>query len=184
MNKTNTFQKRNKVRNTNEMSGVDFKECQRILDATTRIADEIYEIKKAPENFINEYFEGIKGQVISRRDSLKRKIEKYSSSMIQEITEAQTMCRSLTNKINDISAQIKLSNSQLNDLVKSIGSIELSEKKCEELKLKSSVLQSKLMNILEEFKRSLIGEKEFKFIFDHTNIQRFVGSFVSEPWVN
>ena len=106
MNKTNTFQKRSKVRNTNEMSGVDFKECQRILDATTRIADEIYEIKKAPENFINEYFEGIKDQVISRRDSLKRKIKKYSSSMIQEINEAQTMCRSLTNKINDISIGI------------------------------------------------------------------------------
>lgn len=161
---------------------VNFKECQNILDKTTKIADEIYLIKQTPENYINQYFENIKQKVVTRRDNLKKKIEKYSNNLLQEISETQVICRSLTNKINDISSQIKLSKSQLNDLVTSIGLVELNEKKYEEIKVKSNVLQSKLSNVLEEFKRSLIGEKEYKFVFDEANIEHFVGSFISAPW--
>ena len=164
--------------NTLELTPV-YDECKKVIKEAQKDVAEIESesIDKDPENYIYEYFEDIKRQVDLRREDLKKKIDTYSDETIESINNTQMTCQKLAKKVNKLSKDFEDSKIKLNELIRQFDTFKISEQKFHEIKENITDLQSKLKEMLTEFKNSLINDKEYTFRFEDVQISNVFGKF-------
>jgi len=154
-----------------------YDECkQEINDAENNIQN-IENLDKDPENYIFDYFEELKRQVDLRREQLKLQLDNSSDEIIQSIESAKENCIKLSKETIKISTEIEKSKEELTELVGRFDTFEIDNEKFEEIRESLTVLNEDLTRKLEEFKESIIGDKNYILEFQEIDIKSLFGSF-------
>ena len=86
-------------------------------------------------------------------------------------------CQKLAKEVNKLSKDFDDSKIKLNELIRQFDTFKISEQKFHEIKENITDLQSKLKEMLTEFKNSLIKDKEYTFRFEDVQISNVLGKF-------
>lgn len=163
-----------------ELNALEFSEkfyaCKKEITDVISNADEINAVRSDPDNYIYEYFEDIKREVDKRREDLKLKIDVYSNEIITEINQIQASCYKLSHDVSRISTKIDVAKSELKRLVDKFDCFKFDDAKYESIM--AEVLKPVLTKLLQDYKRSLIADREYEFKFDQQMLfEQFFGSF-------
>ena len=119
----------------------------------------------------------MKRQVDLRREQLKLQLDNSSDEIIQSIESAKENCIKLSKETIKISTEIEKSKEELTELVGRFDTFEIDNEKFEEIRESLTVLNEDLTRKLEEFKDSIIGDKEYTFEFEEIDIKGLFGYF-------
>ncbi len=155
-----------------------FYACKKEIIETTSSVEMIDSVRSDPDNYIYEYFEDIKREVDKRRENLKHRIDIYSNEIITEINQCQESLRKLSRDINRITQSIDTSKADLKRLIGKFDTFELDDVKYESIMAELVVLKPEFKKLLQDYKRSLIGDKDYEFKFDQNMlVKQFFGCF-------
>ena len=112
-----------------------------------------------------------------RREQLKLQLDNSSDEIIQSIESAKENCIKLSKETIKISTEIEKSKEELTELVGRFDTFEIDNEKFEEIRESLTVLNEDLTRKLEEFKDSIIGDKEYTFEFEEIDIKGLFGYF-------
>lgn len=164
-----------------------FDECKKALEEARASAAKIESLEKNSENDINEYFANIVKQVDLRREMLKVKIDNHSDEIINSINKTQLNCIKHAKEINKFSKDIGASKTELNELAKSFDTIEINDKKFENIKCSAETITKKFDNIHVDYKQSIIENKrsifvnkKYSFVFSDKPIVEIFGKVIEK----
>ena len=174
----NRLQKLTKFKlNTLKLSPV-FHECTKEIEDAKDNMFKVELLEQNAENYIYEYFEDIKRQVDIRREDLKLKIDEYSDEMIKSVELNQMNLIKLTKEVNQMTTVIEKSKNELKKLITQFDTLEINDKKFEDIKASVAVVNQEFHKILAEYHDSLIGNKEFTFKFKELPIEDIFGRVI------
>ena len=156
-----------------------FDDCKKNIDKAEESMKKIDLVINDPDNFINKYFENIKGKVETQRVEMKKKIDEHADSILDKVNQTQNDCYKLSKEIQKFSIDIAQYKKELNTLIQRFDSFVFIDKNYDNIFLKLNKLKPKLENILEDCKYSLIGGKDYEFRVHTINIEKVLGKFVS-----
>ena len=87
----------------------------------------------------------------------------------------------MSKEINKITTEIENYKTDLNTLFQRFDSFEFNDKKYDDILSKVNILQPKFEDILDEFKYSLLGNKDFEFEAEKMSIENVFSSFIGYP---
>ena len=148
--------------NTLKLSPV-FHECTKEIEDAKDNMFKVELLEQNAENYIYEYFEDIKRQVDIRREDLKLKIDEYSDEMIKSVELNQMNLIKLTKEVNQMTTVIEKSKNELKKLITQFDTLEINDKKFEDIKASVAVVNQEFHKILAEYHDSLIGNKKYTF---------------------
>jgi len=152
-----------------------FDECKLEIEAAREHLSKIETLDKDPENYIYEYFADIKRQVDLRREESKHKIDTCSEEIIQSIENTQLNCVKLSKQSKKIEVEIEKAKDELNDSIDRFDNFEISEKKFEDIKQSVTILNKQFTKIIDEYKTSLLGYREYSFQFKEVDFKDAFG---------
>ena len=156
-----------------------FEACSKnIKEAEVNLA-KIDQLTNDSEIFIYEFFEEIKRQVDHRRETLKVKIDDYSDDIINKINQTQKKCYILIKTVKLVTAEIEKIRNELNQFTKDFDTFVKDEKIIEVISLKVNKFNPKLLDLLEEYKDSLLDNKKYEFHFDPIEIENIFGRYMT-----
>jgi len=135
-------------------------------------------LEQNAENYICEYFEDIKRQVDIRREDLKFKIDNYSDETIKSLELNQKNLMKVSKEVTEMTNAIEKSKNELNKLITQFDSLEIIDKKFEDIKANVAVVNQEFHKILAKYHDSLIGNKEFTFKFKELPIEDIFGRVI------
>lgn len=141
-----------------------FESCKQSINRVEDIMNQADLVYKDPNNFIYEYFDEIKQGVYIRRENLKIQIDDYYNWMIEKIIKTERTCYDLATRPNEIKTSINNYKREFNELKEKFDSFEIDDAKYDDLNIKSDNLQPKLLEALDKYKYSLIGNKDYEFL--------------------
>ena len=156
-----------------------FDACKLNIDKSKEFLNELDMIAKDPENYVYEYFEGIKRKVDIHREEMKLEIDQFSDKLIEQINQTRNDCYKLSTKIDKLTADITLHKSELNILIQKVDTFNIKDDEYDEILSQLNKLSPKLEDILDEYKYSLIGDKDYEFKVEVMNLDKACGSFIS-----
>ena len=156
-----------------------FVACKESINKAQQFVDKIDLVSKDSENFIYEYFEGIKRKVDVRREELKLKIDNHSNEIISKIDHTRQDCIKMAKEINKITKDIENYKTDLNKLTQRFDSFEFNDEKYDDILSRVNTLQPKFEDILEEYKYSLLDNKDYEFQVENMSMEDVFGSFIS-----
>jgi len=112
-----------------------------------------------------------------RREELKLQLDNCSDEIIQSIESTKEKCIKLSKESQRLSTEIEKSKEELTDLVDRFDTFEIDEKKFEEIRQSLTVLNGGLNRKLDEYKDSMIGNKEYTFEFEEIDFKGSFGCF-------
>ena len=148
-----------------------------IEDAKEKMA-KVELLEQNAENYIYEYFEDIKRQVDIRREDLKFKIDTYSDEIIKSLELNQKNLIKISKEVTQMTNAIEKSKNELNKLITQFDSLEIIDKKFEDIKANVAVVNQEFHKILAKYQESLIGNKEFTFNFKELPIEDIFGRVI------
>ena len=160
-----------------------FEECKKELENAKENVVKIELLEKNAEKYIYDYFADIKRKVVIRREVLKSKIDNYSDEIIKSVEMNQLNYIKLSKEINEIRKNIEKSKVELNKSMLQFDTLEFNDKKFEDIKTKTSVVNKEFHRILAEYQDSLIGNKKYTFEFKELPIEEIFGQ-ITEFQVN
>ena len=160
-----------------------FEECKKELENAKENVVKIVLLEKNAEKYIYDYFADIKRKVVIRREVLKSKIDNYSDEIIKSVEMNQLNYIKLSKEINEIRKNIEKSKVELNKSMLQFDTLEFNDKKFEDIKTKTSVVNKEFHRILAEYQDSLIGNKKYTFEFKELPIEEIFGQ-ITEFQVN
>jgi len=155
-----------------------FDQCMKEIDDAKENVDKIGLLEKNAENYIYDYFEGVKRQVDIRREDLKFKIDKYSDEMIKSVELDQMNLIKLSKEANQLTTNIEKSRKDLNELVTQFDILEFNDKKFEDIKASVTVINKEFHKILAEYQDSLISNTKHTFEFKELPIEDIFGRVI------
>ena len=154
-----------------------FEECKDEIESAHKSVDQINKMEQDSQSYIYNYFEDIKRQIDLRREVLKEDIDKYSDKVIQSINETRNNYIKLSKEENDLRTNIENSKKELDELIKKFDTLKIDEKKFHDIKANVVALRHKFDKNLIGLKSSLIGCKEYSFIYNEQLIEYIFGIF-------
>jgi len=154
-----------------------YEECKKEIDDAKNNIQKIENLNKDPENCIYEFFEELKREVDLRREKLKLELDNSSDEILQFIESAKDNCIKLSKETKKLSTEIEKSKEELTELVGRFDTFEIDYEKFEEIRESLTVLNEDLTRKLEEFKDSIIGDKNYILEFQEIDIKSLFGSF-------
>lgn len=162
--------------NTLELSPV-FNECKKTLEKATEKCTYFEAITKNPESLIYEYFDGFKRMVDLRKKDLKLKIDQYSEELTKSIEATCLKCVKVSNQASLITIEFDKSKNELEELVGRFDTFEINEKKFENIKNSTEILDDRFNKMLKEYKRSVLNYQKYSFDFQERSISDVFGKF-------
>ena len=163
--------------NTLKLSPV-FHECTKEIEEAKEKMVEVELLEQNAENYIYEYFEDIKRQVDIRREDLKYKIDNYSDETIKSLELNQKNFIKISKEVNQMTNAIEKSKNELNKLITQFDSLEIIDKKFEDIKASVAVVNQEFHKILAEYQESLISNKKYTFEFKESQIENIFGRVI------
>ena len=139
---------------------------------------EVELLEQNAENYIYEYFEDFKRQVDIRREDLKFKIDNHSDEIIKSLELNQKNLIQISKEVTQMTIVIEKSKNELNKLITQFDTLEIIDKKFEDIKASVAVVNQEFHKILAEYHDSLIGNKEFTFKFKELPIEDIFGRVI------
>jgi len=152
-----------------------YEECKKAInDAKSNFA-KIEEIEMNPESFIYDYFAEILRQVDLRREELKLKADNCSDEIIKSIECSKENCLRLSKngKRIDVHKQKK----ELDELLKCFDKFDFEEQKLDKIGQCVVLLNKGLEATFNEYKFSVIGNKDFYFEHEEIGMENIFGRF-------
>jgi len=155
-----------------------FKDYKRIIQDLNKKLKEIVAIRNDPENYIYEYFGELTRQVDLRRETLIEDINTYSDKLIQKIEKLKKDCVAKSKEATKIIDDIDTIKSKMNDLNSTFNSLEIDDKKLEEImsKKKSKALNELMVPVLKQYKFELHGKQYYKLLTNEFKLENIFGS--------
>jgi len=148
-----------------------FDECMKEIEDAKENMVKIEFLEKNAENYIYDFFEDVKRQVVIRREDLKFKIDKYSDEIIKSVELDQMNLIKLSKESNQLTTNIEKSRKDLNELIAQFDILEFNDKKFEDIKASVAVVNQEFQKILAEYQDSLIGNNKYTFDFKESPIE-------------
>jgi len=156
-----------------------FKDYHKLLQDLNKNLNEIETIQKDPDNYIYEYFAELTRQVDLRREIMIRDINEYSDKLIQKIEKLRKECMANSKEATQITQDLSTIRAKLNELNSMFNSLEIDDKKLEEImsKKKSNELKDLMEPVWKQCKYDLQGKKNYKFITEKIKLEFIFGTF-------
>lgn len=151
-----------------------FEECKREIEKAKENASKI---ERNSEDYIYQYFEEIKRTVDLRREDLKLKIDTFSDKIIQSVESTKENCLQLSIKVNQLTTELDKSKRELSELIARLDTFDTNEANFRDVMKKGVVLNETISQLLNGYKDSLIGNKEYSFEFKEMKIEDVFGKF-------
>jgi hypothetical protein len=155
-----------------------FHECTKEIEDAKEKMVKVELLEQNAENYIYEYFEDIKRQIDIRREELKFKIDTYSDEIIKSVELNQKNLIKVSKEVTQMTNAIEKSKNELNKLITQFDSLEIIDKKFEDIKASVAVVNQEFHKILAEYHESLIGNKELTFKFKEMPIEDIFGRVI------
>ena len=155
-----------------------FHECTKEIEEAKEKMVEVELLEQNAENYIYEYFEDFKRQVDIRREDLKFKIDNHSDEIIKSLELNQKNLIQISKEVTQMTIVIEKSKNELNKLITQFDTLEIIDKKFEDIKASVAVVNQEFHKILAEYHDSLIGNKEFTFKFKELPIEDIFGRVI------
>ena len=152
-----------------------FEECKKELENAKENVVKIELLEKNAENYIYDYFENIKRQVVIRRDGLKIEIDNYSNQIIKSVELNQKNFIKLSKEVNKITENINKLKKEFNELNAQFDTLEFNDKKFEDIKASVAVVNREFNKIPAVYQESLTGNKDYTFDFKESQIEDIFG---------
>lgn len=152
-----------------------FDDCKKEIAEAKRSVAKIEQLKESAETFSFEYFEDIKRQVDLRREQLKVRIDNYSDDIIKSVEHSQKSCLKLSKAVTQIAAKIENSKYELNGLIRQFDTLDIHERKYEEVKRDVNAVNKDFAKLIDELDSVLVGNKKFEFEFSDQSIEDIFG---------
>ena len=120
-------------------------------------------------DFINGHFNKIKRNVELRRADLIQRIDNYSEEIIKSIESTQQKYLKMSKEVDQLTAEVEKSNSNLNGLVNQFKSFKRKQKP-------EAGFNEYFSKVLEEYKESLLGFSKHSFDFNEIDIKDVFGN--------
>lgn len=158
---------------------VIFNECKQEIIRATENLDKIGLLETNSEFYVSEYFDNIKKKVEERRNYLKKEIDTSADELILSMDITEDRCLKLAKTITTISQDIVNLKHELRELKKRFDTLEISDKKFENIKKSVVLIKEKSENILSEYNYSLLENKEYSFACKKFNSKKMFGNVQS-----
>ena len=152
-----------------------FEECKKELENAKENVVKIELLERNAENYIYDYFENIKRQVVIRRDGLKIEIDNYSNQIIKSVELNQKNFIKLSKEVNKIIENINKLKKEFNELNAQFDTLEFNDKKFEDIKASVAVVNREFNKIPAVYQESLTGNKDYTFDFKESQIEDIFG---------
>jgi hypothetical protein len=158
-------------------------ECKQRIEEARQKAESIESLAMDPELFINEKFDLVKMHINWRRQDLKNEIDKYTDELIESVEQNRLCCIQLSKENNHTKEKIDNSRSELEELKKQLEHCKINS--VEDLKLieitkSAEDLENKLNQMLAEFKKSLLLNKDYLFVFFDRPLEDVLGKLIDK----
>ena len=146
---------------------------ERIANAT-KVVRELKVLKESPEGYIYDYYEEIKRQVNSRRETLKNEIDLCSDRMIDRIEKTRSECvHCVQMKGKGESSEVLVG--ELNQMRDRFNSLNIKEAELNKIKSELDDLQSELNEKLQKQKDEILQNNKFGFEYDEICVESIFG---------
>jgi chromosome segregation ATPase len=153
-----------------------------LIANATKIVKELEVLKESPEGYISDYFEKIKTQVNSRRETLKDEIDLCSDRMIDRIEKTRSECIQMNVQMKGHDESLEVLVGELNRIKDQFNSFKIKVyfnkgilKKMNKIKSELDDLQSELNEKLQKLKDEILQNNKFYFEYDELCVERIFG---------
>ena len=129
-----------------------------------------------PDIYVYSYFEELKRKIDLRRENLKLEIDDYSDAKIKEINQLQSQCNLTSRQFGEFEEALEEAHLKLKDLEASFDSFEFNDIKFDKIIDMASELKTELDSKLNEYKSSLLGNRDYMFKFDKLSVEDIFGT--------
>lgn len=158
---------------------VTFNECKQEIKRANENLDKIGLLQTNSETYVSEYFDNIKTKVNTRRSYLKNEIDASADELILSADIIKNRCLKLAKTITTISEDIVNLKHEVRELIKRFDTLEISDKKFENIKKSVVIINERCENIMSEYNYSLLENKEYSFECKKLNFKKIFGNVQS-----